>query len=63
VSGERDPYHCPGCHDGDFPDFDHYVDVMGIPPERVPDAFAVWLAGAHGLDEVRHEAVEEVTDG
>jgi hypothetical protein len=24
--------HCPGCHGGDFPDLDHYVDVNPIPP-------------------------------
>lgn len=40
-----EPFECPGCHGGDIPDFDHYMDVLDIPADRAPDAFAAWLAG------------------
>lgn len=37
--------HCPGwpCHGGDFPDFDHFVEMNGIAASDVPDAFATWM--------------------
>lgn len=35
--------HCPGCHSGDFADFDHYCDVNDISMEDTPIAFAAWL--------------------
>ncbi|WP_435583450.1 hypothetical protein [Amycolatopsis thermoflava] len=39
---------CPGCHRGDFADFDHYVDAHQIPPADYPAAFAAWLHLASG---------------
>lgn len=47
MSGHANPFRCDGCHGGDMADFDHYCDVMGVPMEHTPQAFAAWLAGAH----------------
>ena len=44
MSAHADPFHCSGCHVGDFADFDHYCDMMGVPTEKTPQAFAAWLA-------------------
>ena len=46
--GEMEPFVCPGCHSGDFADFDHYCDALGIQDDKVPGAFAEWLAGRTG---------------
>lgn len=46
MSAAADPFRCPGCHSGDFADFDHYCDVLAVPKEMVPHAFAAWLAGS-----------------
>lgn len=40
-----DPWHCNGCHGGDFADFDHFCDVTGVQPGEEPVAFGVWLSG------------------
>lgn len=40
-----DPFRCEGCHDGDFADFDHYCDVLEVPMDMTPHAFAAWMAG------------------
>jgi len=48
--GEMDPFVCPGCHTGDFADFDHYCDVLGISMDDTPEAFAKWLAGKTGKE-------------
>lgn len=45
-----DPFACPGCHDGDFPDFDHFVDAMGVTEDELGVAFAAWLAGVSEWD-------------
>lgn len=45
MSAAIDPFRCPGCHDGDFPDFDHYCDTLNVPQDKAPQAFAAWLAG------------------
>lgn len=47
MSASVDPFTCPGCHSGDFADFDHYCDVMEVPMDKTPHAFAAWLAGKH----------------
>ena len=39
---------CPGCHTGDFADFDHYCDDAGIEPGEAPVAFAAWLEAITG---------------
>lgn len=46
----RDPFNCPGCHDGDFPGFDHFCDVLEVTDEEVPHAFAAWLGGTTSWD-------------
>jgi len=38
-----EPFDCPGCHDGDIPDFDHFCDVLDVTEEETPIAFAAWL--------------------
>lgn len=38
-----DPFNCNGCHSGDFHDFDHFCDVLGVTDEEAPLAFAAWL--------------------
>lgn len=48
MSDPRDDLTCPGCHSGDFADFDHYVDVNHILPDDVPIAFAAWMNGVSG---------------
>lgn len=47
---------CPGCHAGDFPDFDHYCQANGITPEEAPAAFASFIFLSTGTD-VRMERV------
>ena len=54
-----DPFTCPGCHGGDFPDFDHYCDVLGVTIEEAPIAFAAFLGGKYDWD----GEYGEVTDG
>lgn len=46
MAASADPFHCPGCHGGDFADFDHYCDVLEIPMEMTPRAFAAWMRGS-----------------
>lgn len=46
MSATGDPFHCSGCHGGDVPDFDHYCDVLEVPMDMTPHAFAAWLAGS-----------------
>ena len=41
---------CPGCHRGDFPDFDHYMDANGLTNDEAPAAFGAWLNGTTGWD-------------
>ena len=41
---------CTGCHTGDFPEFDHYVDVNQIEDHEVPAAFGAWVSGKTGWD-------------
>ncbi|WP_372659850.1 hypothetical protein [Amycolatopsis kentuckyensis] len=41
---------CPGCHSGDFPDFDHFVQARAIAPEDVGAAFGAWLNLTAGWD-------------
>lgn len=41
---------CPGCHGGDFADFDHYCNVNNIAMEDTPIAFAAWLNLKAGWD-------------
>ena len=41
---------CPGCHEGDFPDFDHYMDANGLTDDEAPAAFGAWLNGTTGWD-------------
>jgi len=48
VVGE--PYRCPGCHAGDFADFDHFCDATGVTDAEVGPAFAVWLSGLSGRE-------------
>lgn len=48
ASDPSDPWHCNGCHSGDFADFDHFCDVLNIPMDETPIAFAVWLGGPDG---------------
>jgi hypothetical protein len=39
-----------GCHFGDLPDFDHYLDIRRIPLDRAGESFADYLTLAHGWD-------------
>lgn len=42
---------CPGCHGGDFADFDHYCDAAGLhDPAEFPAAFAAWMNALTGWD-------------
>lgn len=45
-----EPFTCPGCHDGDFADFDHFCDAMNVPMEETGIAFAAWLGGRYDWD-------------
>ena len=45
-----DPFTCDGCHAGDFADFDHFCDKLGVQTSELPRAFAAWLAGAIDWD-------------
>lgn len=44
-----------GCHEGDFADFDHYMDEHGLQPEEAPAAFAAWLHNTTGWDGPMYE--------
>jgi hypothetical protein len=41
---------CPGCHTGDFPDFDHYAEKKQLKPEELGQGFAAWLNATTGWD-------------
>lgn len=45
-----EPFTCPGCHSGDFADFDHYFEVEGWEDGQEGDAFGCWLAGKFKID-------------
>lgn len=47
---EVDWSECPGCHGGDFADFDHFCDVNNIAMEDTPMAFAAFLNRKTGWD-------------
>jgi len=53
----NDPFNCPGCHEGDFHEFDHFCDILDVQKHEVPHAFAAWL-GKTGWDG-RYEQVKE----
>jgi hypothetical protein len=46
--GEDRIFTCPGCHDGDWADFDHFCDVIGVSSEETGVAFAMWMEGKVG---------------
>ena len=50
AANRPDTARCPGCHAGDFSDFDHYCDVNGIAMDDTPHAFADWLRLTTGWD-------------
>ena len=40
---------CSGeCHSGDWADFDHFCDVIGVTEDETPVAFAIWIEGLTG---------------
>lgn len=39
-----------GCHVGDLADFEHYLDIHGIPDHRAGEAFADYLTLTYGWD-------------
>lgn len=45
-----EPFTCPGCHSGDFVNFDHYFDVQGWEDGQEGEAFGCWLAGRFKID-------------
>jgi hypothetical protein len=52
------PFVCPGCHTGDFADFDHFCDVLNVQDHELPHAFAAWLANRTDWDG-RYEKVDD----
>jgi hypothetical protein len=47
----RSPRACvAGCHVGDLADFEHYLDVHGVPDDRAGEAFADYLTLQYGWD-------------
>lgn len=38
-----DPFTCPGCHVGDFAEFDHFCDALNVKDDELPHAFAAFL--------------------
>ena len=56
-----DPFgECDGCHDGDFPEFDHFCEALQVTAEEAPHAFAAWLGHRTGWDG-RYERVRGVS--
>jgi hypothetical protein len=45
---------CPGCHSGDFPDFDHYVEAKGLTPDEIGAGFGAWMNASTGWDGDQH---------
>ena len=45
-----DPFHCDGCHSGDFAGFDHLCDVLNVTDAETPEAFAAYLGHRTGWD-------------
>lgn len=44
-----EPFVCTtGCHGGDFADFDHFCDALGVTQDEAPVAFGEWLSGRTG---------------
>jgi hypothetical protein len=58
----RDNLTCPGCHSGDFPDFDHYVETNRIPSHDWGDAFGAWLHHSTGWQGQTHRVDPDGTD-
>ena len=59
MTEQPDPFVCNGCHGGDFPEFDHFCDVLKVTDDEAPHAFAAWLANKTTWDgrysEVDHD--------
>lgn len=57
---EGDVFACPGCHGGDFADFDHFCDALEIPMDECGPAFAVWMEGRFDVAILRYGPVKSV---
>ena len=42
-----DPLNCPGCHDGDMADFDHFCDYFNVSEAETPHAFAAFMGNKY----------------
>ena len=49
---------CPGCHSGDFPDFDHYADAKGLTTAELGAGFGAWLNATTGWDGKQEEVTQ-----
>ena len=56
-----DPFDCSGCHTGNFAEFDHFCDVLGVTDDEAPHAFAAWMGHKTSWDG-DYERIENETD-